>query len=1051
MEITEKWLAEIGGWQAMKSARMLIAAGKVQVVEQTADLVRGTVGGDKSRFSSGLRIRSRSDVDNLCTCPMARRTGQICDHAIAMGLAILNPTVSGNSTVTAASQGPLVPKQAEAAGGTTATAPGLLSLFLPESLFKPSLGIQRAATAFLKLEPGEPENSLMAGWLVSRGAPLQSTPLSVSGTELGSLLAALVDHPRVFVGKPGGGQHRSIIVSGETMRPLARVKALPAPKQLDRYVVFELGEQPAPQLVSSGGGNIGTWLYHVGTGTIHPWKLTVEGELGQISKDLLVDRVQGKTVLRPISWLPKHLGDLEDFFQIELNGELENRYKCVMVSPRFSMVVSGSPQAVKLTVVAEFEDHSWRITSDKDPFPLIKREDPFVFYVRNKNKEALVFEELNGLGFQLNGTSGDFELRDSGTVMEFYGTGLPSLMRNYHVTQNEDWKRTTSNWLRISPTLIRTDGESVQPRGQPNDWLTMEFAYEAPNGFRITRVDALRLIRLGQKVVKGRDGKQYILDSERCEELEQSLQDVPAQLTVNGLKLPWTHQAHFLPFIARKNLAGLVDKAVDLNEWQAQLGDLGAILRPYQVEGVAWLNQRLEAGQGALLGDDMGLGKTLQSIAAVRHLLQRPNASGRHQALIVCPKSLISNWQAEFNRFAPDLKVLSVQGSDRQKTFKLVDAYDVLITSYPLITRDLAFYQTIEFAVGVFDESSFLRNPDTDIAKAARGLRLHARLALSGTPVENGIQDLWSVFEIIVPGYLGIRKSFQERFEKPLRNLGDAAAASTAVRLKRLIRPFFLRRTKREVLKELPEKIEQIFWCEMSGVQAELYRAILEEGREAVRLAQRQAGQNRARMTMLTVLLRLRQTCCDIRLPGLPEEQVTQTSTEERSGKWAALDGLLDSIIASGGKVLVFSQFVSYLRMCEEHLIDRQIGYAYLDGSTKDREGQVKAFQSDSTRSVFLMSLKAGGYGLNLTQADHVLLMDPWWNPAVEAQAIDRAHRFGQSRVVNAYRFVMRGTVEERVLRLQNRKRGLILATIEERAPMMEALSDDDLEELLGL
>jgi SNF2 family DNA or RNA helicase len=455
----------------------------------------------------------------------------------------------------------------------------------------------------------------------------------------------------------------------------------------------------------------------------------------------------------------------------------------------------------------------------------------------------------------------------------------------------------------------------------------------------------------------------------------------------------------------------------------------------------------MKSGQGALLGDDMGLGKTLQSIALIRWVLQQ-NPDSKEKVLVVCPKSLIPNWVAEFERFAPELRVLAVQGSKRHESLKSIDGYDVLITSYPLISRDLTHYQTLKFELGIFDEASFLRNPDTETAAAARSLNLRTRLALSGTPVENGVRDLWSIFQILLPGYLGNRQSFSERFEKPLQTPGDAAIA-TANRLRRLIRPFFLRRTKSEVLKELPEKIEQVFWCEMSSAQGEIYRRLLEEGREEIRNARRRSGQNGARMTMLTVLLRLRQVCCDVRLAGLPQEKIAHLDLSERSGKWGALDERLDEALADGGKVLVFSQFVAYLKTLREHLDRRQIGYAYLDGSTQDRGAEVKSFQTDPQKRVFLISLKAGGYGLNLTQADQVFLMDPWWNPAVEAQAIDRAHRFGQGRVVNAYRFVMRGTVEERVLALQEKKRGLISATIEERAPMMEGLSDSDLESLL--
>jgi SNF2 family DNA or RNA helicase len=515
------------------------------------------------------------------------------------------------------------------------------------------------------------------------------------------------------------------------------------------------------------------------------------------------------------------------------------------------------------------------------------------------------------------------------------------------------------------------------------------------------------------------------------------------------MRVGLAHRGYFSPFASRLELASTTDNVIDHDEWKAKLGSLRGTLRAYQVEGVAWIVQRLNAGQGVLLGDDMGLGKTLQSIAAIRCLFHQ-STDGRQQALVVCPKSLIGNWQAEFKRFAPDLRLLVVQGPHRKEQLAKLHAFDVIITSYPLIARDLDSYATLKFAVGVLDEASFLRNPDTDTAKAVRSLQLGARLALSGTPIENGVQDLWSIFEILLPGYLGTRKTFQERFEKPLENRNDErASASASHRLKRLIRPFFLRRTKRDVLKELPEKIEQVFWCELSPIQAELYRTILEEGREAVRTARRSSGRNGARMTMLTVLLRLRQICCDVSLVGLPAVDSKQVDFYARSGKWSALDGLLDGVIEGGGKALIFSQFVSYLKLCQEHMNNRGTGYAYLDGGTLDRSAQVKSFQDDPKKAAFLISLKAGGYGLNLTQADHVFLMDPWWNPAVEAQAIDRAHRFGQNRVVNAYRFVMRGTVEERVLLLQEKKRGLISASIEERAPMMEGLNDGDLESLL--
>ena len=1042
MEITEKWLHEIGGWQAMKAARMLVVAGKVQVTERTTECIRGSVGGEKSKLNSGLLIRSRSDVENLCTCVVARKTGQICEHALAVGLASLLPqgreqTKEGNSEGSAPSR--------ETAVKVTdmATASGQLSLYLPESLLQFGDSQAKGSTAFLKLEQGEGEMSKLAGWLKSHGAPLQNTPLALSLSVLDSLLAAAAEHPRIFIGKPGIGMHRPLQVSEALLRPLLWVQFDRRGIESTSIVSLKLAESPVPRLLAAGPDS--TWLYHEGTGTIHPWKVDLREEVGQIAKELLIDFRLGKEVLRPINWLPSHLGSLEEYFQVELDSNLANRYKVVPCSPRFSIGVSGSLQSVLLNVTAVFHETEWKITSQSDPFPIQDQQIESLFYVRDVDSERVLFELLVEFGFQVDGVTGLFALKGKREVIHFYGSGLPKLSNRYSVTQTSDWLNATSLLQRISPTVERHNHSG----GPPIDWLAMEFRYEAPNGFRISRSDALRLIRSGQNSVKGKDGRHYVLDSERCEEFEEALQDVSVELTPNTMRVGLAHRDYFLPFASRLELAYTTDEIINLDEWKVKLGSLSETLRLYQLEGVAWVVQRLNAGQGVLLADDMGLGKTLQSIAAIRCFFEQ-SPSTPQPALVVCPKSLIGNWQAEFQRFAPDLRLLVVQGPNRKEQLEKFYGCDVIITSYPLISRDLTLYSRLKFSIGVLDEASFLRNPDTDTAKAVRGLQLGARLALSGTPIENGVRDLWSIFEILLPGYLGNRKTFQERFEKPLESRTDESGrANASIRLRRLIRPFFLRRTKRDVLKELPEKIEQVFWCELSPAQAELYRAVLEEGREAIRDARRRSGQNGARMTMLTVLLRLRQVCCDMRLVGLPAGDLTEVDFYARSGKWNAFDGLLDGVIAGGGKALIFSQFVSYLKLCQEHLNNRGIGYAYLDGGTPDRPAQVKSFQEDPRKAAFLISLKAGGYGLNLTQADHVFLMDPWWNPAVEAQAIDRAHRFGQNRVVNAYRFVMRGTVEERVLALQEKKRGLISASVEERAPMMEGLDDNDLVSLL--
>lgn len=419
--------------------------------------------------------------------------------------------------------------------------------------------------------------------------------------------------------------------------------------------------------------------------------------------------------------------------------------------------------------------------------------------------------------------------------------------------------------------------------------------------------------------------------------------------------------------------------------------------------------------------------------------------------LIVCPKSLTGNWRAEFEKFAPHLRVAVSQGSNRASLLSRLAEHDVIITTYQLAVRDQDILQKQPWQLLLLDEASYIRNPDTDAAKALRSLKAHARLALTGTPVENSTRDLWSIYQFALPGYLGSRDNFKERFEQPIQNgLDSPAGLAASDRLKKLLRPYFLRRAKREVLKDLPEKIEQVLWCEPSAAQAEVYRRVLEEGREEIKAARKRSGQGGAKMTMFTVLLRLRQTCCDLRLTGLTGDALKGLEPDDLSGKWPMLQDKLDAILDSGGKVLIFSQFVQYLKLVRAKLDADSIDYGYIDGSSNDREAQVKAFQTDPKRKIFLISLKAGGYGLNLTAADHVILLDPWWNPAVEAQAIDRAHRIGQQRVVTAYRLALRGTVEERILSLQAKKRGLIEATLDEHSPLMAGLRENELEDLIG-
>ncbi len=625
-------------------------------------------------------------------------------------------------------------------------------------------------------------------------------------------------------------------------------------------------------------------------------------------------------------------------------------------------------------------------------------------------------------------------------MLGFFASDLGVLKKSVKVIEGERWRDATRGVQRIAPqTRFVTEGV----RSSDGGWLNMEFSYESGDGFRLPRAEVLRLVRSGRRSVQA-NGRRYLIDTTAVDELEESLRDVPLELTPEGARV---HDAHAAYFGGGGDDLGV--SAVTEEQVRERIGELAQLLRPYQMEGMRWMATQIMRGRGGVLADEMGLGKTVQSIALAAYV--------RHQqldsvapVLVVCPKSLLGNWQAEFERFAPHLRLLPVQGANRAKALSAITQYDVILTSYQLIVRDTAAYQARRFSLILLDEASFIRNPDTEVARTLRGLNASGRMALTGTPLENGVRDLWSIFQFTLPGYLGNQKSFQERFETPIKSgLDLPEGRAAAARLQKLTQPYFLRRLKRQVLKDLPEKIEQVLWCEPSAAQAEFYRRLLEEGREEIKAARRRSGQSGAKMTMFTVLLRLRQVCCDLRLTGVQPAAIQGLEQDELSGKWPTLIDQVSSAVEAGGKVLVFSQFVQFLSLMRRHFEKQQHEFAYLDGSSQDRAAQVERFQKDPDCRLFLISLKAGGYGLNLTAADSVILADPWWNPAVEAQAIDRAHRIGQQKVVNAYRLAMRGTVEERILKLQGQKRGLIEATLSDEEPLMEGLSGKEIEDLV--
>ena len=460
-----------------------------------------------------------------------------------------------------------------------------------------------------------------------------------------------------------------------------------------------------------------------------------------------------------------------------------------------------------------------------------------------------------------------------------------------------------------------------------------------------------------------------------------------------------------------------------LRETRERLRDFGGLrpiappaslrgdLRPYQRQGLAWLQFLREFDFGGVLADDMGLGKTVQTLA---HLLVEWEA-GRldRPALIVAPTSTLPNWRAEAARFAPDLRTLVLRGADRHARFDEIADHELVLTSYPLLARDREELVRQEFHVVVLDEAQNVKNPAAAAAKAAKALRTRHRVCLSGTPVENRLEELWSLFDFLMPGFLGGLTRFRKEFRNPVERHGDEEAAG---RLARRVRPFVLRRTKDLVATELPPKTTVVERVELEGEQRDLYEGLRLAMDEKVRAVVAAKGLDRGRIEILDALLKLRQACCDPRLVRLDAARGI-----EGSAKLARLMELLAEALSEGRRVLLFSQFTSMLDLIEDALRAAGIAWVRLDGGTEDREGPVRRFQAGEV-PLFLVSLRAGGTGLNLTAADTVIHYDPWWNPAVEAQATDRAHRIGQTKAVLVLKLVAEGTVEERILELQDRK-----------------------------
>lgn len=465
---------------------------------------------------------------------------------------------------------------------------------------------------------------------------------------------------------------------------------------------------------------------------------------------------------------------------------------------------------------------------------------------------------------------------------------------------------------------------------------------------------------------------------------------------------------------------------------------LRATLRPYQQEGLNWLQNLRAHRAGGILADDMGLGKTLQTIAHI--LVEKLAGRLEHPVLVVAPTSLVGNWKRELCKFAPSLSVLVLHGPKRHERFHRIGEVDVVISTYPLVLRDMEVFARHRFQLEILDEAHTVKNVRSQIHQAVKAIDAEARLCITGTPLENNLDELWALFDFLMPGLLGTAERFRGTFRVPIERMGDEGRLET---LRKRVAPFILRRMKDKVAKDLPAKTEIVRTVDLTGAQRDLYESIRLAAHAAVRKVVKKKGIAGSTIDILSALMKLRQVCCDPRLVRVPSARAVQ-----ESAKYEALMEMLEEMLPRGRRVLVFSQFTSMLRLIGEGLRQRNIRYVSLTGATADRQAMVDAFQQERAE-VFLISLKAGGAGLNLTRADTVIHYDPWWNPAAQAQATDRAYRIGQTRPVFVYNLIVEGSVEARMMGLQRRKQNLADSILCAGDPSLE-LTEDDVDDLFA-
>ena len=1060
--VTRKMLEDWSGVRVFREAMQLFKRGAVSHVEYAAPCICGTIEIGSRTMKSSVEILPDGSAENRCPCHASRERGVICSHVIALGLALVREAHDPDrerkqreeqrkaARIAAVEQGILIRRASEDDPGAVplrlhlGPVPGWQEKLHTQSLV-PIRCLAEVGDRYLPLDQ-TPRGS--AYHLTEEDEAilfvLEDICEGVVGSDLEVSARDFINLLELYRGRSLWGPDESALtVNAAALSSRLRVDLDRENGELLVMIHTEMPFLPAGEFPVYILGRRRGWVF----GADHFWPLEtlLPEPLHAIYRDpMVIDR--GSVPRFMETELPLLAGQMP--VETDLSADL---FTIDPAMPRFRMVIRGSPAALAPTVYAEYNEI--RLVAGKAApeglFALPDPKDLMRYMVRNLDREVIALAGLASLGIE--GTEGDDLGPITGTrnVMNFLGRDLPALRRSGWRVEFQGRIEETVRDLDFVTPVVRVNQSG-------STWFDVQFSYEETGGSSLTSTEIQRALRRGDHFVE-KAGTTWLLDGGAIEAMHEVFRDCASSDgdAPGSFRMDTIHAAYVQSSLDALDgidveagatwpkLTGERNRTTPLEPVEVP-SEVTATLRPYQREGVSWLTFLERNGFGGILADEMGLGKTVQTLAWLRRARAHAEVSGR-PSLIVCPTSLVENWAEEAARFVPDLNVLVISGAKRKERWNEVPDADLVVTSYALLRRDVDAYASTDFASAVLDEAQHIKNATTLNAKAVKQIRAYHRLVLTGTPVENGVSDLWSIMDFLMPNYLGPHARFRENYELPISR-GGRDAEDAQARLRRKVHPFLLRRLKKDVAKDLPPKIQRIARFTMSADQKKVYQEILQASQRKLIGMVAKKGFQSSRMEILKTLLRLRQICCHLDLLKLDGMEANAPS--------AKLDlflELLDEALDGGHRVLVFSQFVSMLQILKTELEMRGLAFCYLDGATRNRMEQVRTFNTRREIPVFLISLKAGGTGLNLTGADMVIHFDPWWNPAVEDQATDRAYRIGQQRTVYSIKLIARDSVEEKVLELQRKKKAIIDATIATDDQAMQAMDWDDIRELLEM